>query len=345
MATLASNFLTLADWAKRQDPDGTTADVVDLLSQSNQMLEDMLWTEGNQTDGHRTTVRTGLPTGTWRMLYQGITQSKSTTAQITDKCGMLEGMSTIDKALADLNGNTNQFRLQEDAAFYEGLSQQMQEAILYSNSLNTPAQIMGFTPRYSSLTGAASGGNIIDMDGVGSTNTSIWLIGWGPNSCFGMFPKGSKAGLQHEDLGVETVYDAANNPYRAYRSHFRWDAGICVRDWRYIVRIANIDVTLLNGGSAANLIDALIAACHMVPTATSMMSPHQTATRPAGVLGATRWAIYANRTISAALDRQAQSRDNMLLRYDQWDGRPVTTFRGVPIRTVDKLLNTEARVT
>ena len=344
MATLSSDFLTLADWAKRLDPDGSTADVVDLLSQSNQMMEDMLWTMGNQTDGHRTTVRTGLPEGTWRMLYQGVAQSKSTTAQITDKCGNLEGYSTIDKDLADLNGNTAQFRLQEDAAFYEGLTQQAQEAFLYSNSINTPSQIMGFTPRYNSLTGAATGANIIDAGGTGSTNTSIWIVGWGPNACFGMFPKGKVAGLQHRDIGEWTVNDANGNPYQAYRSHFKWEMGLCVRDWRYIVRIANIDVTLLSGTSAANLINLLVSAMHFFPTAPGSMAPVQTATKPAGVLGATRFAIYCNRNISAALDRQALNKTNVLLRYSEWDGKPVTTFRGIPIRTVDKLLNTEARV-
>lgn len=344
MATLSSDFLTLADWAKRLDPDGSTADVVDLLSQSNQMMEDMLWTMGNQTDGHRTTVRTGLPSGTWRLMYQGVQQSKSTTAQITDKCGNLEGYSTIDRDLADLNGNTAQFRMQEDAAFYEGMTQQAQEAFLYSNSLNTPSQIMGFTPRYNSLGGAASGANIIDAGGTGSTNTSIWIVGWGPNSCFGMFPKDKVAGLIHRDLGEETVYDSNNNPYQAYRSHFKWEMGLCVRDWRYIVRIANIDVSLLSGGSAANLINALINAMHLFPTTPAPMANVQTATRPAGVLGATRWAIYCNRTISTALDKQALNKTNVLLRYDEWDGKPVTTFRGIPIRTVDRLLNTESRV-
>lgn len=346
MAVLSTNYLTLADWAKRLDPDGTTAGIIDLLSQSNQMMEDMLWREGNQTDGHRTTVRTGLPVGTWRQLYQGVVQSKSTTAQITDKTGRMESYSTIDKQLADLNGNTAEFRMEEDSSFYEGMTQQMQEALLYSNSLNTPEQIMGFTPRYNSLTGAASGGNILDAGGTGSTNTSIWIVGWGPNSCFGLFPKGSVAGLRMEDLGRWTDRDVSGNPFEVYRSHFTWDAGLCVRDWRYIARIANIDVTLLNGVSAANLINLLVSAMYLFPTTPTAMAPVPTATESRGLpLGATSWGIYCNRTILAALDRQALNKTNVLLQYREWDGKPTLLFRGVPIRCVDKLLNTEARVT
>ena len=346
MPTIGNSFLTLADWAKRVDENGRTQAIVNLLSQTNQMMDDMMWTEGNLTYGHRTTVRTGLPQGAWRMLYQGVPPAKSTTAQVQENCGNLEGFSEVDKDLADLNGNTSEFRLSEDAAFFEGMTQQMQSALLYSNAIDTPAQFVGFAPRYSTLSGAATGGNIIDMGGTGSTNTSVWIVGWGPNSCFGMFPKGKLAGLNHTDLGedVKTLSDASM--YRVYRSHFKWEAGLCVRDWRYIVRLANIDVTLLNGVSAANIINALISAFARFPTAPTTTRIQTEPTQNSGApLGATRFAIYCNRQVAAALDRQALNKTNVLLRMEEWDGRPVTTFRGIPIRIVDRLLNTEARIT
>jgi len=68
MALLNSNVFTLADWAKRLDPAGetVTTDIVELLAQSNPVLEDMLFMEGNLPTGHRTTVRTGLPSVAWR---------------------------------------------------------------------------------------------------------------------------------------------------------------------------------------------------------------------------------------------------------------------------------------
>lgn len=347
MATLATNFLTLADWAKRLDPDGTTATVVDLLSQTNEMMEDMLWTEGNETFGYRTTVRTGLPSGTWRQLYAGVVQSKSTTAQIVEQCGNLEGYSTIDKSLADLNGNTAEFRATEDASFFEGMTQQMQAAMIYENSLTNPERIMGFAPRYNTVNtaNAATANNVIDAGGTGSTNTSIWIVGWGPNSVFGIFPKGQRAGLMHEDLGRWTDRDGSGNPFEVYRSHFQWMAGLCIRDWRYVVRICNIDVTTLSGSTAPNLINMLVSAMHRFPTAPRNMQNVQMATRPAGVLGANKFAIYCNRQVASALDRMAMNKTNVLLKQDEWDGKPVTTFRGVPIRTVDRILNTEARIT
>lgn len=345
MATIGNTALTLADWAKRTDEGGKMATIVDLLSQSNQMMDDMLWVEGNQTSGTKTTVRTGLPSGTWRLLYQGVQPTKSTTAQVIENCGNLEAYSQVDRDLADLNGNTAEFRLSEDSAFFEGLTQQMQAAILYSNAITTPAQIMGLAPRYASLS-AGTAANIIDCGGTGSTNTSIWLVGWGPQTIAGIFPKAKVGGLMHEDLGRDTLVQSDGSLLEVYRSHFKWEAGVMVRDWRFAVRLCNIDVTLLGGGSAANLINALVSACHRVPVAPSGASINVDPTRPSGVVGGSvRWAIYCNRVVASALDRQALNKTNVLLQMGQWDGKPVTMFRGIPIRIVDQLLSTEARIT
>jgi len=347
MAIIGNTALTLADWAKRVDDDGKMATVVDLLSQSNAMMDDMLWVEGNQTSGHKTTIRTGLPQGTWRQLYQGVQPTKSTTAQITEACGNLEGYSELDKDLADLNGNTAEFRLSEEGGFYEGMTQQVQSAFLYANSMNTPAQIMGLAPRYNTITvaNAASANNVIDMGGTGSTNCSMWVVGWGPNSVHGIFPKGKIAGLQMTDLGEDVKVLSDGSMYRVYRSHFKWECGLAVRDWRYVVRMCNIDVTLLTGASAANLINGLVSAFHRFPTAPSSTRITTDPTKPSGVLGATRFAIYCNRQVAAALDRQAMNKTNLLLSIGEFDGKPVTMFRGVPIRVVDRLLTTEARIT
>lgn len=347
MAVLGTENLTLADWAKRTDDDGRVAVIIDLLSQTNMMLADMIWMEGNLTDGYKTTVRTGLPEGTWRMMYQGVAPTKSTTAQITERCGMLEAYSNIDKALADLNGNTAQFRLSEDRSFFEGISQQMQGALVYANQLETPAQITGFAPRYSTLDPdeAETANNVIDMGGSGATNTSIWWVQWGSDTCFGVFPLGKVGGLMHQDLGQWTHQNSDGSLYEVYRSWFKWEAGLCVRDWRYVVRLANIDVTALNGVNAANIINGLVKAGHLFPTAPATVSPVQSATEPSGVVGPGRSAIYCNRTIATYLDLQAANKANVWLQQGQWDGMPITTFRGVPIRNVDQLLNTEDAVT
>lgn len=332
MATLGANVLTLADWAKRLDPDGKVPQIVELLGQSNEILTDMLFKEGNLPTGDRTTVRTGLPTVAWRLLNQGVQPSKGTTAQIDEQCGMLEAYSEVDKDLAELNGNVNSFRLSEASAFLEAMNQEMAGTIFYGNSSTAPEEFTGFAPRYSSLS-AANGQNIVSGGGSGADNSSIWLVVWGAQTVHGIFPKGSKAGLSHEDIGlvtVETTAGIAGNRMRAYQDHWQWKSGIALKDWRYVVRIPNIDISnLVAKSSAADLIELMIKAMHRIPN-----------------LKAGKPVFYMNRTCLQMLD--IQRRDDVIsgggLKVEGAEGKVMHSFRGIPIRVCDQLTEAEAQV-
>ena len=340
MATLASSALTLSEWATRLDPGGKPAAVIELLGQTNEMLTDMLWMQCNDGAGHKTTVRTGLPNATWRLLNYGVQKSKSETAQVREATGMLEAYSDIDKAIADLNGNTAEFRMGEDMAFIEAMNQNQQQTIVYGSTAQNPERFTGLGARFSSL-GANNGVNIVDAGGTGSnTGTSIWLVGWGQNTVHGLFPKGSKAGLQVRDLGEVPLYDANNNVFQGYRTHFKWDCGLTVRDWRFVVRIANINVTA-GAVTTSNLINTLIAAVNKLPFVSAAgNSPPPGGTRP----GQVNTAFYCNRTVRAALDIQAMAKTNNFLTLETRDSKPYVAFRGVPIRICDQILNNETRV-
>lgn len=339
MATIGSTALTLAEWAARLEGDGKPAAVIELLGQTNEMLGDMLWMECNDGASHKTTVRTGLPTATWRLLNYGVARSKSTTAQVRDVTGMLETFSEIDKSLADLHGNAPEFRLGEDMAFIEAMNQAMQQTVLYGNPAANPERFCGLSVRMNSFA-APSGQNIVDAGGTGSTNTSIWLIGWGQNTCHGLFPKGSPAGLQVRDMGEVQIHDPSNNVYMGYRTHFKWDCGLSLRDWRHVVRIANVAVTS-GSVTVSNLINDMITAVNKLPS----ISAAGASPPPGGTLpGQVNTAFYCNRIVRTALDIQAMQKTNALLTTETRDGKPYTSFRGIPIRICDQLLNTEARV-
>jgi hypothetical protein len=340
MATLASSALTLGEWATRLDPGGKPAAVIELLGQTNEMLTDMLWMQCNDGAGHKTTIRTGLPNATWRLLNYGVQKSKSQTAQVRDATGMLEAYSDIDKALADLNGNTAEFRMGEDMAFIEAMNQGMQSSVVYGSTATNPERFTGLGPRFSAISGANNGVNIVDAGGTGSTNTSIWLVGWGQNTVHGLFPKGSKAGLQVRDLGEVPLYDANNNVFQGYRTHFKWDCGLTVRDWRFVVRIANIAVAS-GAVTTTNLINTLIAAVNKLPFVSAAgNSPPPGGTKP----GQVNTAFYCNRTVRSALDIQAMGKTNNFLTLETRDSKPYTAFRGIPIRICDQIVNTEARI-
>lgn len=334
MATLSAAWPTLLDVAKRVDPDGKPALIAEMLSQDNEILDDMPWYEGNLTTGHRTTVRTGLPVAAWRKLNAGIPRSKSSTAQVDEACALLEAWGDIDKDVAELNGNSAAFRLSENSAFIESINQTMASTLIYGNSTTLPESFLGLAPRFddvpTTVGGAENKDNVIDAGGTGTDNTSIWLVGWGPNTVHGIYPKGSVAGLVHEDLGLDTVHDANGNPFRAYRDHYQWKCGIALRDWRYVVRIANIDVSDLTGtgASGAYITRLMTQALERIHS-----------------LNGVRPAFYMNRTVRSILrQQQIEAVKNSTLTVEELYGKKVLMASEVPVRRTGAILNNEARV-
>jgi hypothetical protein len=329
MATLASNNPTLLDVAKRLDPDGKIASIVEILNATNPVLDDLSMVEGNLPTGHRTTIRTGLPAPTWRKLYGGVQPTKSTTVQVTDSAGMLEAYAEVDKALADLNGNTAAFRLSEDAAHIEGMGQEMASTLFYGNEGTEPEAFTGLAPRYN-LKSAENGDNIIDAGGNDTDLTSIWLCVWGNQTGHGIYPKGSLAGLQMTDKGQVTVENVDGNGGRmeAYRTHYRWDCGLTIRDWRYFVRIANIDISSLNTlANTKDIINWMIQASERIPE-----------------LGKGRAAFYMNRRLREKLRLGILEKVSSNLTWETVAGERVMTFDDIPVRRTDALVNTESRV-
>lgn len=331
MATLSTGQLTLADWSKRTGPDGKIDPVAELLSQQNDVLEDIVFKEANQPTSHVVNIRTGLPTVYWRAYNQGVPSSKSTTAQVTEPCAMLEARSHIDAKLLALNNNSAEFRLSEESAFIEAMNQEM-TGKLFNGNVGTDAKTFtGLATRYSS-TAAGNGGNVILAGGAGSDNASIYLVVWGEQTVFCPFPKGSRAGLQSRDLGEESVQDASGNWYQAARSLFQWDSGLVVKDWRYVVRIANIDVSDWIGvtGSqastaATNLLKLMMRAIARIPN-----------------FNMGRAAFYANRSIQEGLMIQALEKSNAALGIKEaltQFGTKINQlqFMGIPVRGVDQL--------
>lgn len=346
----ANIYPNLVDWARSIDPDGDIAVVAEMLSQCNEVMKDMIWQKGNLPLGHKTTVRVGLPQGVWRAANQGVPSSKSLKAQFTDSIGELVDYSIVDKSLAELNGNVDAYRYQEDMSHLEGLSQQVATALFYSNEATNINQFTGMGPRFNtvSTSNAKNAVNVIDAGGTGSSNLSIWLMAWGDNTLFGIFPKGSQAGLVYEDKGdVVPAYDSNGNRFEAYTSMFKWKIGLCVKDWRYSVRIANIDTTTagLQGVAAPDLFVLMSRAVVKLPTSTRRTSGITESDAPSDPKPGTSPAFYVNRTGREFMDIQAIRDKNVLIGSKDYAGDPVTVFRDVSIRVVDALLNTEARLT
>lgn len=327
---VGDTYLTLKDKLSQMEGGKVTSTVIDLLSQTNVILEDAVVRECNDGSGHKTSVRNGLPTAEFRQFYQGVKCSKGTYTQIRESTAMLESYSEVDKSLADLEADKMQFRLNEANAHLEGMNQIVQTNIFYGNKNINSSAFDGLANRYNKINKdkISIGSKVIDAKGKGDENTSIWFITWGELHTQMIYPKGSKAGITHENLGEVTAFDKDNKMFQAYRDHFKWDLGLAVRDFRSTARIANIP-TDKDGLANIDLIDLLIDCYYSVNRY-----------RKTG-----KTVIYVNETIQAALHKKARKDSNVNLTISEYEGKPIVKFLDMPIKCCDQILNTEQKVT
>lgn len=337
MPALGTAFPTLLDVSRSMDPQGGIAQVAEILQSTNEMLDDIPWFESNLPTGHQSNIRTSLPTPSFRLLNAGVVPVKATNGMITDSAAILEARHHIDVDVAMLNGNTAAYRKNQDAAFIEGFNQTFMSSLIYGDVSANPERFNGFASRYYSLSGEATSAQVISAGGGTTNNTSIWLVGWGPNRVFCFYPKGSKAGLQFEDRGVQDIIvDTTTGSYmKAHVSWFQWKAGLVVADYRYVVRIANINTTQLLTASdatdtSANIMKLMVRALGLLP--------NQAGIRPV---------FYCNSTVQTMLSIKLMDKGNVYLTTQELKGSPIfrpnttLSFQGVPVRRCDAILNTE----
>jgi hypothetical protein len=343
MSILDATKYTLQGVANHLDPTGRIARVAEVLSVPLGVVADIPWVEGNLATGHQSTLRSSLPQGSVRQINYGVASEKETAKPQVDTCMMLETYSEVDQFLMKVNGNSPAFRWQKDKAFLEGLNQTFARNLFYSNSGEAITHTAGIgaktytvdaknfdglCKRYASSSSVA-GENVLTAYGTsasGAVQNSIWLIGWAEDKVYGIYPKATKAGLDMEDKGLQTVIDDGSThllKHEAWITHFLWYCGICVEDWRYIVRIGNIDTALI--ASITDLSKFMVQAIDMIPDIT--------ACRPV---------FYMNRFVKTTLRQQAAGKTNIWYDKSEFGGPPVEMFQTVPIHRCDMLGSTEA---
>ncbi len=344
MATIGNTYLSLIDVFRRTDGMGDIADVVEALSVINPLVETGFTIECNQGTKHRHAIRTGLPSVAWGQLYTGIPQSKSTTQQVDDTTGFVEGLSTVDKRLLDINKkNAAAIRMGEAQSFLEAMSQEVQSSFFYADTATAPKKFKGLAARYGVLptsTSAPASNQVVNATGSDSDLTSIWFVTWGPNDTFFLTPEGIPAGIQREDKGEQRVTDSTG-AYYVKEELFTQHVGVGVKDWRNNARICNIDVSAARAGNV-NLYDYMRQAYYKLNVRRQRKLPAGSMVQPG------RTVIYMNRDMLEVLDALATNRgasDNFVrLGTMELEGREVQTYRGLPIFETDGILKTETAV-
>jgi len=333
MATLSSTYLNLIDVHKANAP--ATGEVIEVLKRLSPVLDDAMAMECNNGTQHDHAIRTGLPTPAWGRLYKGTPQSKSTLQAVTDTTGFLEARSGVDTRVLARAKNPAQMRLSEARSHIEAMTQEMESGFFYHDTATTPEKFKGLAARYSATGGGGAGNQIVLGGGVGSDNTSIWFVTWGDHATHLLYPEGSKAGVQRDDKGEQRVLDANNDPFYVKEELFTWNIGVAVKDWRYNSRIANIDVSSALAGST-DLNSLMIDAFYKLQS--TQADPESS-----------RIAIYMNRGMASVLDKLgagigSAKNSALQLQRTELEGKQVMTWRGIPIRITDAILNTEALV-
>lgn len=329
--------LTLLELAKRTNF-GSLVTIVEVLEETNEWLQDAIWSEANQPMSHITTQRTSKPTGTWRKINQGVAPEASSTKQITEGIGILESYSRVDKLLAQLSGNVDTFRSGEDKAFIEGLSENLSDVMFRCTGSTLTGDTTVYPERFNGLPrrlDSASLSGVIDHGSASATaDTSIYVVQWGEGRVHMIYPKGSPTmGVEHENLGEQTidVTTTAGTPLlmQALVSHFKLHAGLVVRDDRCIRRICSIRGK--NVGTTSAFYSSTAYGHHNLIETLNALPYHGAGAR-----------IYCNNVVKTQMDILAVDKSNVLYNIENWSGRPITTFRGVPVRRVDAILNSEA---
>lgn len=331
MALLGNNFVTLHDWAARFGAKGEllTQKIIELQNQTNRILDVLPFKQCNEKTQEVALMRAELPKVAWRLINRGVKPDKSKSRQVSFTCGGMEHLAKVDEKLLQINGNDNQWRLSENVAAQEAMNQEMASTFFYGDEKVNPAKFTGLSAYYYSKEKQDKiwADQIIDAGGTGDNLTSLWLVGLGLDTCYGIFPEGTSAGFRYRDNGRVKMYDDNGGEFYGYESQYNWDMGLAVRDPRYIVRVANIDVTKLENDDADKFSEIMVRAYNQIENPDKV-----------------RLAIFANRKVQTYFDIISSRRNNVRLTVEEWGGKKTTHFWGVPILRCDAILNTESQV-
>ena len=333
MGTIGSGYPNFLDIATQMDPNGDLAEAIDLISEDNTVLEDMVATESNDYMSHRSTGLISAPTGNWRMFNDGVPDEKELYEQAVDPIGMLHTNLKIDVDLAAQAPSPARYRAQRTRVAMNGFGDTVSDAFFYANP-GLPADIAkfrGLAPRYSATASTGAGNQIILSSvgtGSGSDCTSVYAVTPGETKTHFIYPRQSEAGLRVKDM-KEQLVTGANGDFNAWVTQLKWHVGLVVEDYRDNARLANID--LGDPAWSESVRKAL--------TEEIILMLGRVRRRKMG-----KTVLYMNQTIIDQLSIHAQEKSNVNLMVQTFAGEPVLHCHGAPIRLQEAIKNTEPAI-
>lgn len=324
-----TGLVTLYDVAARLGKDGDLAGqaVVELQAQTNQFWQVCGMKECNNGTKETVVLRDKLPATAWRMLNGGVKPVKSGYEQVTYTTGGKEAYSQVDERILQMQKNSNAYRLSEAQGVQMGMSNDMMQTVFYGDEKINPAGFTGFGAYYNKIgTDTVWERQVIDGGGTGNSLTSMWFVTFSMETVYGIHPQGVPGGYRHNNNGRVKIFDA-KDPSKFYygkEDQFNWDFGLAIRDPRYVVRLANIDVT---NRDDSEMIRKIVEAYGQIE------NPDKGYT-----------AILCNRKMETYLNILAMEKSNVNLTVEEFAGKKITHFYGAPILRNDAILTTESQI-
>jgi hypothetical protein len=343
MATLAlGSSVSLAELNRRENPDGTVADLIDAISTDNTgFFADALWIGCNNGTFHEGTRVASKPTGAVRNFNEGYPIEAGVTEKVIEPTEKLGTWSQIDVGLVEEAPNPAQFRMTEEALFLSGIMETHISHFFDSNRGTSPKQINGINNRadYNTLSSAQVYDNADGAASATANKTSLYVIQWGDKMVNMIFPRSGKTGsgnfpVKRTSLPMQAVADPLDSTkqLKVYNTEFEINFGIFIHDVRMVFRLANISTSNIDGSDDFSFNEKwLIQIFNQLRN---------------GGKGA---AIYVNRTLASQFMERANDKGNAnwnaTMEGDGPFARPVTRFWGIPVRVIDAITNDQATVT
>lgn len=353
MATLGlGTDLTVAELIRREDPDGKLAQLVDMLTQENRILEDITWLECNNGTYHEDTRTVGEPTGQERTYDEGVTKEAGRTEKVLEPTCMLNGISEVDVKKIQhhvARGSTPaEARMMEDGFFLRGMTKTLVSRLFDGNRTTDPRRINGINTRsdYNTLQTYGSETRVFDNAGGdcadASVFTSMYIIQWGFKKVECIYPRNDPQGggilpIKMEDYGKSIITQASDTSgskkYPAWQTWFSADFGLFIFDPRCIKRVCNIAV-----GTAADNAHYFTFDENALSDAVQELE-----------YGGQGAVIYCNKAVLKQAQRRANDKGTANFTMDsEGEGpfaHPVVRYQGIPMKRVDQITNTQANVT
>jgi len=325
MATISNTQLTLSEQIKQIGPDGMIMDLVDVLTEDNEILMDAPFMEANERFSNLGVKTLSYPTIGTRRINDGASGGVVRTKQHRELIQIFEARPAFDELLLKSENNPEQARRNQILGFMEAMAQAQADAIIYGDNDDDPDEIDGWATRYPNYSAA----NVHNC-GVtsGSVTTSIYLVEWNPLKNFMVYPRSAKTvGIEHQDMGKQVLTNSTSSKrYNGYEDVITCSFGINTLDDRCIQRLLNIN--------------SAMSGDHRLDSDGKLAILNYAKNKLPGK-GRKSTVLYCNVEMLTQFENAADDKLLGCWRTKDVFGQPVTMWKDIPIRMVEAILSTE----